>query len=248
MASAVAEGARIALGPDRAVGRRRRRRPPAGRGGAQGPGRRAEGGPGPDQGRLRGTGEGRRQRARRADRPRHPAAAAGADRRRGRWRSSPPRPTCWWPSTVRRSWCPAATTASSRCAYDREAQERRAQQAQRQLDQLGKVNPLALEEFAALEERHAFLVAQLEDLKKTRRDLLTVIREVDERVQQVFTAAYADVAREFEAIIGRLFPGGEGRLVLTDPDDMLPPASTSRRGRRARRSSGCRCCPAGSGR
>jgi chromosome segregation protein len=105
--------------------------------------------------------------------------------------------------------------------YDREAQERRAQQAQRQLDQLGKVNPLALEEFAALEERHAFLVAQLEDLKKTRRDLLTVIREVDERVQQVFTSAYADTAREFEIIIERLFPGGDGRLLLTDPDDML---------------------------
>ena len=105
--------------------------------------------------------------------------------------------------------------------YDREAQERRAQHAQRQLDQLGKVNPLALEEFAALEERHAFLVAQLEDLKKTRRDLLTVIREVDERVQQVFTSAYADIAGEFEEIIARLFPGGDGRLVLTDPDDML---------------------------
>jgi chromosome segregation protein len=106
-------------------------------------------------------------------------------------------------------------------AYDREAQERRAQQAQRQLDQLGKVNPLALEEFAALEERHAFLVAQLEDLKKTRRDLLTVIREVDERVQQVFASAYADTAAEFESIIGRLFPGGDGRLILTDPDDLL---------------------------
>ena len=105
--------------------------------------------------------------------------------------------------------------------YDREAQERRAQQAQRQLDQLGKVNPLALEEFAALEERHAFLVTQLEDLKKTRRDLLTVIREVDERVQQVFTSAYDDTAREFELIIERLFPGGDGQLVLTDPDDML---------------------------
>jgi chromosome segregation protein len=106
-------------------------------------------------------------------------------------------------------------------SYDREATERRAQQAQRQLDQLGKVNPLALEEFAALEERHAFLVSQLEDLKKTRRDLLTVIREVDERVQEVFSSAYADIEREFTAIIARLFPGGEGRLVLTDPEDML---------------------------
>ncbi len=105
--------------------------------------------------------------------------------------------------------------------YDRAVQERRAQQAQRQLDQLGKVNPLALEEFAALEERHAFLVTQLEDLKKTRRDLLTVIKEVDDRVQQVFAAAYEDTAREFERIIGRLFPGGDGRLLLTEPDDLL---------------------------
>jgi chromosome segregation protein len=105
--------------------------------------------------------------------------------------------------------------------YVRAEQEQRAAAAQRKLDQLGKVNPLALEEFAALEERHAFLVAQLEDLKKTRRDLLTVIKEVDERVQQVFSAAYEDVAREFADTIGRLFPGGDGRLVLTEPDDML---------------------------
>jgi chromosome segregation protein len=105
--------------------------------------------------------------------------------------------------------------------YDRAAQEKRAQSAQRLLDQLGKVNPLALEEFAALEERHAFLVTQLEDLRKTRRDLLTVIKEVDERVQQVFTEAYADTAREFERTFDVLFPGGQGRLLLTDPDDML---------------------------
>ena len=105
--------------------------------------------------------------------------------------------------------------------YDRGEQQRRADVAQRQLDQLGKVNPLALEEFAALEERHAFLVTQLEDLRKTRRDLLTVVKEVDDRVQQVFADAYEDTAREFEQIFGRLFPGGEGRLVLTEPDDML---------------------------
>jgi chromosome segregation protein len=105
--------------------------------------------------------------------------------------------------------------------YVRAEQERRAAIAQRQLNQLGKVNPLALEEFAALEERHAFLATQLEDLKKTRRDLLTVVKEVDDRVQQVFAAAFEDTAREFELIFGRLFPGGEGRLVLTEPDDML---------------------------
>ena len=105
--------------------------------------------------------------------------------------------------------------------YVRAEQERRAAAAQRQLDQLGKVNPLALEEFAALEERHAFLATQLEDLKKTRRDLLIVVKEVDDRVLEVFASAYEDTAREFEGIFSRLFPGGEGRLILTEPDDML---------------------------
>ncbi|MFG1704680.1 chromosome segregation protein SMC [Nonomuraea sp. M3C6] len=105
--------------------------------------------------------------------------------------------------------------------YVREEQEKRARAAERQMNQLGKVNPLALEEFAALEERHAFLTSQLEDLKKTRRDLLTVVKEVDDRVEQMFASAYEDVAREFEQIFTRVFPGGEGRLVLTEPADML---------------------------
>jgi chromosome segregation protein len=105
--------------------------------------------------------------------------------------------------------------------YDRAEQERRAQAAERQLALLGRVNPLALEEFAALQERHAFLGTQLEDLRKTRRDLLTVVKEVDDRVQQVFASAYEDTAREFEQIFARLFPGGDGRLVLTEPGDML---------------------------
>ncbi|MGW5129234.1 AAA family ATPase [Streptomyces sp. NPDC004069] len=105
--------------------------------------------------------------------------------------------------------------------YLRAEQEKRLKAAERAYQQLGKVNPLALEEFAALEERHKFLSEQLEDLKKTRADLLHVVKEVDERVEQVFTEAYRDTAREFEGVFGRLFPGGEGRLVLTDPDNML---------------------------
>jgi chromosome segregation protein len=105
--------------------------------------------------------------------------------------------------------------------YDRAGQERRAQRAEKDLSLLGKVNPLALEEFAALEERYRFLSTQLEDLKNTRRDLLTVVREVDDKILEVFTIAYTDVAREFEIVFATLFPGGEGRLVLTDPNDML---------------------------
>lgn len=105
--------------------------------------------------------------------------------------------------------------------FHRAEQEKRLRAAERAYQQLGKVNPLALEEFAALEERHKFLSEQLEDLKKTRADLLQVVKEVDERVEQVFTEAFWDTAREFEGVFGRLFPGGEGRLILTDPDNML---------------------------
>ncbi|WP_030231691.1 MULTISPECIES: chromosome segregation protein SMC [unclassified Streptomyces] len=105
--------------------------------------------------------------------------------------------------------------------FVRAEQEKRLKAAERAYQQLGKVNPLALEEFAALEERHQFLSEQLEDLKKTRADLLQVVKEVDERVEQVFTEAYRDTAREFEGVFSRLFPGGEGRLILTDPDNML---------------------------
>ncbi len=105
--------------------------------------------------------------------------------------------------------------------YVREEQEKRMRSAERSLNLLGKVNPLALEEFAALEERHRFLNEQLDDLKRSRAELLGIVTEVDARVQQVFAEAYADVEREFERIFARLFPGGEGRLVLTDPGDML---------------------------
>ncbi|NGO41408.1 chromosome segregation protein SMC [Streptomyces ureilyticus] len=105
--------------------------------------------------------------------------------------------------------------------FVRAEQEKRLRSAERAYQQLGKVNPLALEEFAALEERHQFLSEQLEDLKKTRADLLQVVKEVDERVEQVFTEAFWDTAREFEGVFSRLFPGGEGRLILTDPENML---------------------------
>ncbi|WP_346959971.1 chromosome segregation protein SMC [uncultured Arthrobacter sp.] len=105
--------------------------------------------------------------------------------------------------------------------FVREEQEKRLKKAERDLSALGRVNPLALEEFAALEERHQFLSTQLEDLKSSRKDLLDIIKEVDERVQKVFAEAFEDTAAQFVRVFARLFPGGEGRLVLTDPSDML---------------------------
>jgi chromosome segregation protein len=114
-----------------------------------------------------------------------------------------------------------AVTEPQPSPYDRATQERRARRAERDLAALGRVNPLALEEFSALEERHAFLAAQLEDLKATRRDLLGVIRDVDEKILRLFTEAFHDVASQFRGVFATLFPGGEGELVLTDPTDML---------------------------
>jgi chromosome segregation protein len=105
--------------------------------------------------------------------------------------------------------------------YERQEQVQRLRAAERALAQLGRINPLALEEFSALEERHKFLTEQVEDLKRTRRDLMDIVREVDERVQKVFAEAFEDTAAQFEGVFGRLFPGGEGRLLLTDPDDLL---------------------------
>ncbi len=105
--------------------------------------------------------------------------------------------------------------------YRRDQQEKRLAQAERSLTLLGKINPLALEEYSSLEERLRYLAEQLEDLKKTKKDLLDIIKEVDDRVQQIFTEAFEDTAREFETVFARLFPGGDGKLILTNPSDML---------------------------
>ena len=105
--------------------------------------------------------------------------------------------------------------------YVREQQQKRLRTAERALAVLGRVNPLALEEFDAMAERHKFLSEQLDDLRKTRSDLMDIITEVDSRVEQVFAEAYADVEAAFGRVFSRLFPGGEGRLVLTEPGSWL---------------------------
>ncbi|MCB1298888.1 MAG: chromosome segregation protein SMC, partial [Microthrixaceae bacterium] len=105
--------------------------------------------------------------------------------------------------------------------FVRAAQEKRLAAAQRKLAQLGRVNPLALEEFAALEQRHAFLTDQLADLVATRKDLMTIIDELDERMQTIFAAAFEDTRIAFGEVFPTLFPGGTGSITLTDPDNML---------------------------
>jgi chromosome segregation protein len=116
---------------------------------------------------------------------------------------------------------PPDTEEGQLAVYNRPAQEKRAAEAERALARIGTVNPLALEEFAALQERSTFLAQQVEDLQKTRRELLGIVRDVDARVIEVMASALADTAREFELVFPTLFPGGEGRLVLTEPDDLL---------------------------
>ncbi|HEY9423416.1 MAG TPA: AAA family ATPase, partial [Microterricola sp.] len=105
--------------------------------------------------------------------------------------------------------------------FDKAEQKRRLEKAERTFAQLGRVNPLALEEFAALEQRHLFLSEQLTDLTKTRADLLTIIEEIDEKMQTIFAAAFEDTKEAFGRVFPILFPGGTGSITLTNPDDML---------------------------
>lgn len=111
--------------------------------------------------------------------------------------------------------------AAASVPYDRAQQRRRLQEAERKLAQLGRVNPLALEEFAALEQRHKFMTEQLADLTQTRKDLLTIIEELDERMQSIFLAAFEDTRTAFGEVFPILFPGGTGSISLTDPDSPL---------------------------
>ncbi|MEZ7898688.1 MAG: chromosome segregation protein SMC [Flaviflexus sp.] len=104
--------------------------------------------------------------------------------------------------------------------YVREEQQKRLEAAQRKLARLGKINPLALEEHAALEERHTYLSNQLEDLRKSKADLVQIVNDIDEKVQSVLTTAYKDVQDAFVQVFDTLFPGGEGRLVLTGDDPL----------------------------
>ncbi|MDQ1400339.1 MAG: chromosome segregation protein [Acidimicrobiaceae bacterium] len=115
--------------------------------------------------------------------------------------------------TTRGAPCPELPPGSSPAG--------RARDLEREIRLMGPINPLALEEFAALQERQGFLEGQLEDVRSARRELGKVIRAVDAEIVDVFRAAYADVADNFERLFTTLFPGGQGRLRLTDPDHLL---------------------------
>lgn len=117
------------------------------------------------------------------------------------------------PATAEAAACPELVPGTSPQARVRELE--------RELRLMGPINPLALEEFTQLQERHTFLEGQLEDVKTTRRDLFKVIKAIDSEIVEVFAAAYADVSENFTQLFGALFPGGSGRLKLTDPDNLL---------------------------
>ena len=105
--------------------------------------------------------------------------------------------------------------------FDRAAETKRLKRAEKDLGALGKVNPLALEEFKAMEERYNYLSQQLDDVIQTRHDLQNMIADVDQQILELFTQAWKDVEAEFPRVFATLFPGGEARLLLTEPDDML---------------------------
>jgi chromosome segregation protein len=105
--------------------------------------------------------------------------------------------------------------------FDRAKQFQRLKESEKLLEKLGRVNPLALEEFSALEQRHKFLTDQLQDLTETRKDLIKIIHDLDEKMQVIFSDAFQDTKKAFETVFPVLFPGGTGSIFLTDPDNML---------------------------
>ncbi|MHB2027754.1 MAG: chromosome segregation protein SMC [Acidimicrobiales bacterium] len=99
--------------------------------------------------------------------------------------------------------------------------ERRVVDLEVRITSLGPINPLALEELAILEERYKDLDAQVSDVRHARRELQEVMRALDEEIMQTFSAAFADVNEHFSLLISMLFPGGQGRLHMSDPEDPL---------------------------
>ena len=150
-----------------------------------------------------------RHRAHRAEVEEAEAQAAARDRDR----DAAPRP--------RHRACRSQKPPSSRQLPEGATAAGRVRELDRELRLLGPINPLALEEFNELQQRHAFLEEQLEDVRDTRRDLMRVIKAVDQEIQTVFAAAFADVSANFTQLFATLFPGGVGKLVLTTPDDLL---------------------------
>ena len=125
----------------------------------------------------------------------------------------------------------------------------RARELERELRLMGPINPLALQEYDALQERHTFLQEQLDDVKSSRRDLAKVIRAIDAEIVDVFAGAFADVSQNFEALFQTLFPGGAGPAPAHHPRrPPRRPASRWRPSRRARTCGSCRCSPAASAR
>jgi chromosome segregation protein len=116
---------------------------------------------------------------------------------------------------------PAESEDDEPTRFVREIQQKRLERAERKFAQLGRVNPLALEEFAALEQRHKFLTEQLTDLTDTRKDLLTIIDEIDDKMQSIFASAFEDTRTAFAEVFPVLFPGGTGSIQLTDPENLL---------------------------
>jgi chromosome segregation protein len=116
---------------------------------------------------------------------------------------------------------PSADEEKEPEVFNRESQMQRLKDAEKLLEKLGRVNPLALEEFAALEQRHKFLTDQLQDLTETRKDLIKIIGDLDEKMQVIFNDAFQDTKKAFEKVFPVLFPGGTGSIFLTDPENLL---------------------------
>ncbi len=89
------------------------------------------------------------------------------------------------------------------------------------IQELGAVNPNAPQEYDEMKQRHDFMEKQADDLVEAKENLLTILKEMDEKMTQQFKAAFAQIQIYFSEIFVRLFDGGKAELELLDPDDVL---------------------------
>ncbi|HXG75958.1 MAG TPA: AAA family ATPase, partial [Gaiellaceae bacterium] len=113
----------------------------------------------------------------------------------------------------------AAGEVEAAAGDDRDELAARAERLQARRLALGQVNPLAKEEYEAEKERLADLRAQREDLERSLEELDRLRAELAETVERRFAETFAAVERHFAEVAATLFPGGEGRLRLVEPEE-----------------------------
>ena len=116
------------------------------------------------------------------------------------------------PSEARKAASPISDIAQAKS---------RLQELHRKISALGTINFASIDEYAEVSQRYELLASQLGDIEASRRDLEKLIANLTADIKARFLASFKDINEHFGVIFKEIFGGGEGRLELTDPDDIL---------------------------